>query len=340
MLFSIVMPCFNVADVVARTLNSVFDQTLSDFELLAVDDGSTDETLRIIRDAASRRLPVSAELRVLRQDNRGPGAARNHGLREARGDLVAFLDADDLWSPDYLATVAQVFQTFPHLDALATNTWDILPEGCRLKVKPKNDAVLFVDNLFESALDGTIVLRTSGVTIRRSVVDRVGYMREDLLRGQDKEYWARLTASRIRWGFLPKPLLLYNALRMESVSRNESRFVTLSSPEVWSRDIWPLVDHSMESGFRGWYLERARTQCWECLKAGLDDQAKATAKEALSRSAGWRDTLFLLSVRYIPGTIHRLVWRLGLEAKKVRQTVRGSSHLSRVPPDLPRYPGI
>jgi glycosyltransferase involved in cell wall biosynthesis len=339
LLVSIVMPCFNVADTVSRTIRSVCNQTFTSFELLAVDDGSVDRTVDIIRDRTYRHMPAQAQLRVLSQENRGPGAARNRGMSEARGEIIAFLDADDLWSPEYLATVAAAFHRLPQLDALASNSWDLLRGGYHLNVeRHRNDEVLIIDDFFKAVLQGTMVVRTSGISIRRSVVSRVGCMREDLLRSQDREYWARLAASQVCWGFSPEPLVVYNGMRAKSVSNNESRFVNVPSPEMWSREIWPLLDSSMQDGFRGWYMERAREMCREALQAGLDDQARATAKEALSRAADRHDTLFFLAVRHTPKKINRFVWPAGAWAKGLLRKARGTRGLTHTVSDMPSQP--
>jgi glycosyltransferase involved in cell wall biosynthesis len=315
------MPCFNVAKTVTATLASVCDQTFTDFELLAIDDGSSDNTVGVIVDYAQQHMPATAQLRVLSQENRGAGAARNLGMSQARGDLIAFVDADDRWSRDYLATVAAVCESFPQVEALASNSWDECPDGYYLNVKTKNDAVLIIEDLFKALLDGTVLVRTSGVTIRRSAISAAGYMREDLRRGQDYEYWSRLAASGVCWGFSPKPLVFYDGVRAESLSRNQSRFRNAASPETWSRDVWPLLDPSMRRSFQEWYLRYARSLCWEELQVGLDCEARATAKEAFPRATGCHNTLFLLAVRFVPGWIHRLVWRSGSRMKRFARSV-------------------
>jgi len=93
---SVVVPLYNKAPYVRRALDSIAQQTFSDFEVIVVNDGSTDEGVEIARSFADQRM------RLVNQANLGPGAARNRGFNEARSDLIAFLDADDEWLPEYL----------------------------------------------------------------------------------------------------------------------------------------------------------------------------------------------------------------------------------------------
>jgi hypothetical protein len=102
-LFSVIIPAYNRARLLPATLASVFSQEFEDYEVIAVDDGSTDET-RAVLEAHSGRVCM------LRQDNRGPGAARNLGLQHARGEYIAFLDSDDLWYPWTLATYWKIIE--------------------------------------------------------------------------------------------------------------------------------------------------------------------------------------------------------------------------------------
>lgn len=251
-------------------------------------------------------------------------------MSQGRGDLIAFLDADDVWSPEYLATVAGVFERFPQVDALASNAWDVYPDGCHLALEPRNDTAFIIEDYFKARLDRTIVVRTSGVTMRRSVASRVGYMREDLLRSQDTEYWARLAASGICWGFSPEPLVFYDRVGARSLSRGLGWYINVPSPEMWSRDIWPLLDSSMHESFRKVYLRRAKGYCREYIRAGLDNEARTTAKEALSRATGCGNTLFFLAVRFGPSNLYRLVWRGGSWVKGLLRDTRRTLRARRV----------
>jgi glycosyltransferase involved in cell wall biosynthesis len=111
MFFSVIIPCFNAEQHIAETLESVLAQKYADFEILIVDDGSTDKSLRMIEKYGGR----DSRIRVIRKGRRsgGPAAPRNEGIRESRGDYVAFLDADDIWGPDKLLNDAQFLRACP-----------------------------------------------------------------------------------------------------------------------------------------------------------------------------------------------------------------------------------
>jgi len=100
--FSIIIPTYNRAESVLQTLDSCFGQTCSDYEIIVVDDGSTDTTVSVLKTIQDARL------RVVSQPNAGPAAARNHGMRLSRGRYIAFLDSDDSWYPEFLEAANDV----------------------------------------------------------------------------------------------------------------------------------------------------------------------------------------------------------------------------------------
>ena len=99
MKFSVVIPLYNKEHYIEATIRSVLNQTCRDFEVLVVDDGSRDNSLALARKYESDRV------RVIAQENQGVSEARNTGIRNAQGEFICFLDADDEWRPDYLATI-------------------------------------------------------------------------------------------------------------------------------------------------------------------------------------------------------------------------------------------
>ena len=101
MIFSIIMPVYNAEKTLDRTIQSVLQQTIKDFEFIIVDDGSCDESYKII----SQYAQEDSRIRLIYQDNAGPGIARNNGISQSEGDYIAFIDADDYWENDFIETI-------------------------------------------------------------------------------------------------------------------------------------------------------------------------------------------------------------------------------------------
>src|SRR3954469_10712247 len=120
---TVIIPLYNKAAYIKRALDSVLAQTFSGFELIVIDDGSTDGGGAIVARCDDPRV------RLIRQENAGPAQARNHGIDEASGELVAFLDADDEWMPRYLEhSVAALEQAGPEVACLASG-YLLYPQG-------------------------------------------------------------------------------------------------------------------------------------------------------------------------------------------------------------------
>ncbi|HEX8135990.1 MAG TPA: glycosyltransferase family A protein [Pyrinomonadaceae bacterium] len=122
--FSVVIPVYNRARLIAATINSVLAQDWKDFEVVVVDDGSTDDTREVVEKSCAN----DARVRYVRQVNSERGAARNHGFREARGRYVVFFDSDDLMHKDHLSTLASVAEVHAGANFLATK-YEILRDG-------------------------------------------------------------------------------------------------------------------------------------------------------------------------------------------------------------------
>lgn len=189
--FSVVIPLFNKQAFIGRTLASVLAQRWRDFEVLVVDDGSTDQGPAIVA------AHTDARVRLLRQSNAGVSAARNHGIAQARGRWVAFLDADDWLHPDYLATLVQVQRAFPQADTVATElafvphdeaAWP--PEWPLPPGPPRIEAI---DCLPARWMEG-LTLSSSSTAVRRARLVRmqpcfpVGESE-----GEDLDLWFRLS---------------------------------------------------------------------------------------------------------------------------------------------------
>ena len=181
-LISVIIPTYNRGWVLKEAVDSVLAQEFNDFELIVVDDGSTDDTGKILAAYGPR-------ITVLRQPNRGVSAARNRGIAEARGQLVSFLDSDDLWLPPKLLRQVDFFHTNPK--AVICQTEEIwIRNGVR--VNPKKRHHKFSGMIFERSL-ALCLVSPSAVMIRRSLFDAVGLFDESLPACEDYDLWLRVS---------------------------------------------------------------------------------------------------------------------------------------------------
>jgi glycosyltransferase involved in cell wall biosynthesis len=184
---SVIMPVHNRADVLPRAIRSVLDQRLRDFELIVVDDGSSDASAEVARSFADDRI------RVIEQgENRGGNAARNAGVRAAEAPLIAFLDSDDTYLPEKLEWVVGEFKRRPELDLLVDSFVKVQPPGsARPRVERKNP-VIHGRELFRKALFTRQLWKaTPSITVRRETIDRAGDFDQSLKRLQDFDFLIR-----------------------------------------------------------------------------------------------------------------------------------------------------
>lgn len=185
-LFSVIVPLFNKQETVRRTLASVVAQDLVDFEVIVVDDGSTDDS------AAHAATIDDPRIRRLSQPNAGPAAARNQAAAAATGDWLAFIDADDIWMPDHLSTLARLIEASPSADVACTTSRqrreaDLPPIG-RSRSPAAVAKIAMVDYL---VCAHRLSLQTSCVAVRRAAFDAAGGF-GPYCPGEDTEMWARL----------------------------------------------------------------------------------------------------------------------------------------------------
>jgi cellulose synthase/poly-beta-1,6-N-acetylglucosamine synthase-like glycosyltransferase len=212
---SIITPAYNAARFIDQTLESVLRQTFTDFELLVVDDGSTDETAAIV-EAFARRDP---RIRLSRQRNQGIAVARNTAMAGARGRFFALLDSDDLWFPTYLIEQLDILARHPDIDVLSANAINF---GTSFDGEPLLDIADPNRLRYLSLLK--LIQAEDSVSIlsifRREVVDAIGGFDISLSRSEDYDFWLRAAVAGFRVAVNPKPLGLYRR-RPDSVSADE-----------------------------------------------------------------------------------------------------------------------
>ena len=190
-MFSIIIPLYNKENSIKRTIDSVLKQTLIDYEIIIVDDGSTDSSLNIVMSFNDSRI------RIIRQENAGVSAARNKGIREAKGDYIAFLDADDEWDEEYLEQQLLLITKYGECDVFGVNYRFEDYNGLRystilnnLPFEYDSDGVL--TNYFEVASNSHVPVCTSSVVVRRNAILSINGFPVGIKSGEDLLTWARL----------------------------------------------------------------------------------------------------------------------------------------------------
>lgn len=184
---SIVLPVYNRETVIAEAVRSVLSQQFEDFELIVVDDGSTDRSAEVIGEFDDPRLRV---IRLLA--NAGGNAARNRGIEAARAPLVAFLDSDDNFLPHKIGFTVRFFAEHPNVDALLDSFIKRYPERERADLPLRNPVLTDNGEILEALFNRRIWKATPGIAVRRDAAIRAGMFDEELKRRQDFDFILRL----------------------------------------------------------------------------------------------------------------------------------------------------
>ncbi len=193
-LVSVIIPSYNRAEYIAETIESVLAQTYKNIETIVIDDGSTDDTKAVV----ARYLP---KIKYVWQENSERGASRNHGLRLAKGEFIAFLDSDDLWLPNKIEEDIKFFERNSSVGIVYTDYLQIDAEGNQLKLLKLHD---YVERRTEALLEGNFILIGAHL-IRTQLVRDIGGFREErqLSGSEDWEMWVRFSTT-TNFAHLPK----------------------------------------------------------------------------------------------------------------------------------------
>ena len=263
MKYSVVVPLYNKEEYVEKTLMSLFAQTIGDYEVIVVDDGSTDNSYAV----ACRFAEEQAQCRVLRQDNAGVAAARNKGAQLADGEYLCFLDADDWWEPTFLEGIEELTTTCPDAGMYATGYY--LVKNGRRRVAP-----IGVDEGFRSgyinycqtyARTLCMPVTSSSVAIPRQVFHDFGGFKSGILLGEDFDLWIRI-ALKYPVALINRPLANYfqdipPSRRATRRLHNPAQHMLwnldyLEDEEASNPDYKLLIDRLRADGLYRFYLSR------------------------------------------------------------------------------------
>lgn len=230
--FSVIIPLYNKENHIQRAIKSVLNQTHQQFEIIIVDDGSTDESLHKAKAFNDHRI------KLFTRTNGGVSSARNYGIKKSSYDYVGLLDADDTWKPGFLESIKKIINEFPGAGAYATHYEFI--DGS--KPTPANVNVSLISgsagkvNYFKSALKSPLITASS-VVIKKSIFNEVGYFSTDLTRGEDLEMWCRIA--------LNYPIVYLNETLARYYKNSDNR--ATGSPSNYSKSIMKYSETILEN---------------------------------------------------------------------------------------------
>ena len=239
---SVIIPCYNTAQYIAETLDSLFAQTYTDYEVILINDGSEDtQDLERVLDAYRERVIY------LKQENRGSSSARNAGLRVARGRFVALLDSDDLWDPEYLAVHVAALEGDPTVDVIFPNAmlFGDSPFAGKtfMDVYPVEGEITFANLISQRCYVWV------GVTARLETVIRAGMFDESLGTAEDLDLWLRIVHQGGRIAFHRRVLGYYRQRRGSHTSK-----------PIWLMNNWLKLLDKVEKTMNLSPAEREATQ--------------------------------------------------------------------------------
>jgi glycosyltransferase involved in cell wall biosynthesis len=235
---SVIVPAYNSDIYIRETLQSVIDQTLGDFEIIVVDDGSTDGTKAAV-------LGLDPRIRYLYQSNEGASAARNRGIAVAAAGVICFLDADDVWLPHKLAAQMQFIERHPELGLLFADSEEF--EGnqvhCASLLSKSVSRLALNENPVREAFQKLVLenfIPTSTVLVRKACLDRVGPFDPVLTNAEDRDMWLRV-AAHFPIACIPE-VLSRKRVVLSGLSRNVEKGLR-SRIRLWTRahELFPVL---------------------------------------------------------------------------------------------------
>ena len=307
MRFSVVIPLYNKEHYIVNTINSVLNQTCRDYEIIVIDDGSKDNSFE------AAKTVHSSKIKLIHQNNQGVAVARNTGVENAKGEYIAFLDADDCWYPNYLEEISALIDKFPESDIFVTSYRIVMgAEKYHFSSHLSDEPILLPSYwlTFKNAYD---TVWTSATTIRKISVEKAGMFTPGERIGQDLDLWARVARNNPLVAYSPEVCVDY----MRDAEQNARTRVKIAYPKAFLRvlteemssDRWTAEDKKwMENK----YNKKMVVYVFTSIIAGERKQARSILKQ-------WKNDFNnkfivpLYCASYLPNIINKTVYRIRMK---------------------------
>lgn len=294
-LVSVVIPTWNAADYLPTTLETVFNQTWPSVQIVVVDDGSTDQTTKLLAGYGDRLTTVRLE------NSGGPSRPRNQGIEHSRGEFIAFFDSDDLMEPEKLSRAMAVLLQRPDVGLVSTNFRSIDPQGQVLKDNYLAEYQSFRKDLSRTSWPDVGFLPTeiafhhllrinfvgtSSVVCRRELLSLAGPFDEEMKNADDIDMWRRLARQGCNFAFIDQVLHSYRVTPSGVTARGVRRIPAMI------KGLENQLPHCRREEDRRFILEKIRllhlTKAWELRRQGEMSAARTGYRTALAMRWGWR----------------------------------------------------
>ncbi len=272
MRFSVIVPLYNKGPYLSKALASVIAQTFRDFELIVVDDGSTDDSFKV-----AQYILKDADVihQLIRQENAGVSTARNNGVMAASGDYICFLDADDWWAPSFLERMNWLIHEYPDAGIYGTNYYVVKNGRQRICVTTAQTGYINYCRTYAEKLQ--MPLWTGAVSIPRPVFCETGGFKPHLKLGEDFDLWIRIALSH-KVTFLDEPLSYYFQ-DSDPVWRGTGHLTDPKVHMLWNLDY--LSEEEKRNPDYKQLIDNLRT--YSLLPYYLSDRYRKAAKQELAK---------------------------------------------------------
>ncbi|MBN1405136.1 MAG: glycosyltransferase [Candidatus Omnitrophica bacterium] len=242
-LISVIIPFYNNVNYISQALDSVINQTYKNFEIIAVDDGSIDDTKYIVQKNIKK---YPEKIKYLYQTNSGSAAARNKGIAEAKGELIAFLDSDDTWLPGNLARQTELLDKTPAVSLVHSDFIYFNDQGIERKSEySKNIKKHFSGDIFYYLFRENFI-STSTVVVRKDVFEKSGLFDEEFRMSQDYDLWLRIT-KKYKVGYVDTPLVRIRCHGNNITRSKEKTYVWVNKVIEKTIESFPEIEAELKS---------------------------------------------------------------------------------------------
>jgi glycosyltransferase involved in cell wall biosynthesis len=288
-LFSVIIPLYNKENYVEKAINSILNQTYNNFEIIIIDDCSTDLSYEIAK------KNVSEKIRLIKHDkNKGLSASRNTGILNSKAEYITFLDADDVWKPTYLEEIKSLIDTYPEAKLFATNYEEVYPN--EVVILPKNNANTLessqiIEDFFKISLGQPLYCACS-LCVEKSVFDIVGNYNETITYSEDIDFNIRANLS-FKLAYSKKALVSYMIFSENQITNNSLNKKVIPNFNAYeffvkqNKSLKKYLDFNRYVFAKKYKIEK-NTTLFKELKSKIDQ-----------KNLSWKQNLLLVFPRFI-----------------------------------------